>query len=41
MATWAEFESAAPAIAAAGKTMLYQFGVGLAYLATALTRRHR
>jgi hypothetical protein len=34
MATWAEFESAAPEIAAAGKTLLYQFGVGLAYLAT-------
>jgi hypothetical protein len=34
MATWAELESAAPEIAAAGKKMLYQFGVGLAYLAT-------
>ena len=34
MATWAEFESAAPEIADAGKTLLYQGGVGLAYLAT-------
>ena len=34
MATWAEFESAAPEIAAAGKELLYQYGVGLAYLAT-------
>ncbi len=34
MATWAEFESAAPEIAEAGKKLLYQFGVGLAYLAT-------
>ena len=34
MATWAEFESAAPEIADAGKKLLYQFGVGLAYLAT-------
>jgi hypothetical protein len=34
MATWAEFESAAPEIAAAGRTLLYQRGVGLAYLAT-------
>ncbi len=34
MATWAEFEIAAPEIAAAGKKLLYQFGVGLAYLAT-------
>ena len=34
MATWAEFESAAPEIAEAGKKLLYQSGVGLAYLAT-------
>src|ERR1700736_4682778 len=34
MATWAQFESAAPEIAAAGKTLLYQGGAGLAYLAT-------
>lgn len=34
MATWSEFESDAPDLAAAGKTMLYQFGVGLAFLAT-------
>ena len=34
MATWNEFEADAPDIAAAGKQMLYQFGVGLAFLAT-------
>src|SRR5208282_3924135 len=34
MATWNEFESAAPQIAAAGKKLLYQFGPGLAFLAT-------
>lgn len=34
MATWAEFESAAPEIAEAGRKMIYQFGIGLAYLAT-------
>ena len=34
MATWMEFENDAPDIAAAGRTMLYQFGVGLAFLAT-------
>src|SRR5271156_5964114 len=34
MATWSEFESDAPDIAAAGRRMLYQFGVGLAFLAT-------
>src|SRR5208282_6397281 len=34
MATWMEFENDAPDIAAAGRQMLYQFGVGLAYLAT-------
>lgn len=34
MATWKEFESAAPEIAEAGKRLLYQFGPGLAFLAT-------
>jgi hypothetical protein len=34
MATWIEFEDDAPDIAAAGKQLLYQFGVGLAFLAT-------
>src|ERR1700720_1247838 len=34
MATWNEFEADAPDIAAAGRQMLYQFGVGLGYLAT-------
>jgi hypothetical protein len=34
MATWAEFESAAPELAAAGKKLVYQFGIGLGYLAT-------
>src|ERR1700723_4763872 len=34
MATWNEFETDAPDIAAAGKQLLYQFGVGLAFLAT-------
>ena len=34
MADWKEFEAAAPEIAAAGKKLLYQHGVGLAYLAT-------
>jgi hypothetical protein len=34
MATWNEFESDAPDIAAEGKKLLYQFGVGLAFLAT-------
>ena len=34
MATWIEFETDAPDIAAAGRQMLYQFGVGLAFLAT-------
>jgi hypothetical protein len=32
--TWAEFEAAAPEMAAAGRTLLYQHGPGLAYLAT-------
>jgi hypothetical protein len=34
MATWSDLESAAPEIADAGRKLLYQFGVGLAYLAT-------
>jgi len=34
MATWNEFENAAPEMAAAGRTLLYQFGLGLGYLAT-------
>ncbi len=34
MATWKEFEAAAPQIAEAGKKLLYQFGPGLAFLAT-------
>ena len=34
MTTWSEFETRAPAIAEAGRKLLYQFGVGLAFLAT-------
>jgi hypothetical protein len=34
VATWKEFESAAPKIAGAGKKLLYQFGPGMAFLAT-------
>ena len=34
MATWADFENASPEMAEAGKKLLYQFGVGLAFLAT-------
>jgi hypothetical protein len=34
MACWKDFEDAAPEIAAAGKKRLYQFGLGLAFLAT-------
>ena len=34
MAGWKEFETGAPEMAAAGKKLLYQFGVGLAFLAT-------
>ena len=34
MATWAEFDSAMPEMAAAGRRLLYQFGPGLGYLAT-------
>jgi hypothetical protein len=34
VATWAEFETSQPALAGAGRALLYQFGVGLAFLAT-------
>jgi hypothetical protein len=34
MATWGVFEAQMPEMAAAGRALLYQYGVGLAYLAT-------
>jgi len=34
MTSWNDFEARAPEMAAAGKKLLYQFGVGLAFLAT-------
>jgi hypothetical protein len=34
MAHWNDFEQAAPEIAAVGRKLLYQFGLGLAFLAT-------
>ena len=34
MATWGEFATGQPALAEAGRALLYQFGVGLAFLAT-------
>ena len=34
MASWKEFETRAPDIADAGRKLLYQFGPGLAFLAT-------
>jgi hypothetical protein len=34
MATWAEFASQRPDLAASGRRLLYQHGVGLAFLAT-------
>ena len=34
MVTWSEFENDAPDMAEAGKKLLYQYGVGLAFLAT-------
>lgn len=34
MATWADFERDVPRMAAAGRGLLYQFGIGLGYLAT-------
>jgi len=37
MVTWTEFAAAAPALAATGRALLTQFGVGLAFLATVRT----
>lgn len=34
MARWSEFEEEAPELAARGRVLLYQFGVGLGFLAT-------
>ena len=34
MATWSEFETDAPALAAAGRQLLYQYGPPLGFLAT-------
>ena len=34
MATWSEFEQANPAMAAAGRQIIYQHGIGLGYLGT-------
>jgi len=34
LATWAEFEAAAPQLAGKGRTLLYQYGPPLGYLAT-------
>ncbi|MBA4180320.1 MAG: pyridoxamine 5'-phosphate oxidase [Anaerolinea sp.] len=34
MATWSEFAAAMPEMAAAGRSLIYQFGPGLGYLAT-------
>src|SRR3954449_11613870 len=34
MASWAELEAARPDLAAAGRALLYQVGVGLAFLGT-------
>jgi hypothetical protein len=34
MIRWAELEARAPELAAAGRALVYQFGVGLGYLAT-------
>lgn len=34
MVTWREFAAAAPDLAEAGRALLTQFGVGLAFLAT-------
>ena len=34
MATWAEFESSAPGLATKGRSLLYQYGPPLGYLAT-------
>jgi pyridoxamine 5'-phosphate oxidase-like protein len=34
LATWAEFEAAAPQVASKGKDLLYQYGAPLGYIAT-------
>src|SRR5262245_46223155 len=34
MTTWSDFATADPSLAEAGKALLFQFGVGLAFLAT-------
>src|SRR5436190_7038158 len=34
MVTWRDFAAAEPELAAAGRSLLHQFGVGLAFLAT-------
>ena len=34
MITWTDFETQQPALAAAGRRQLYQWGIGLAFLAT-------
>jgi hypothetical protein len=34
MVTWKDFAAAAPELAGAGRALLNQFGVGLAFLAT-------
>lgn len=34
MASWAEFEAAAPGLAEEGRRLFYQFGLGLGFLAT-------
>jgi hypothetical protein len=34
VATWREFEASQPGLAEGGRALLYQFGVGLAFLAT-------
>jgi hypothetical protein len=34
MATWSDFEEQRPDLAGAGRKLLYQFGVGLAFLST-------
>ena len=34
MASWTDFENASPEMAEAGKKLLYQYGVGIAFLAT-------
>ena len=34
MITWTEFEQAQPVLAGAGRKQIYQFGIGLAFVAT-------